>query len=273
MTGFPHRVLAVALIGFWSISGQAEDLMRAQAVAVFKHSVTQDCTRRDGMAACLGIDSGRCVSAAGYAAGQCAELIPLPTTEGDPSEEAQNAFTQCVQESFARKARVTEQRVLQCANQTSRASATPEPYGDSESATYEQIMERSAGNLKQIQEMVAAAAKAVPMDRVTLPLYPNRSVTAHYPQGLSMGGDSSAASVSVVMMTSRDRPEKVLAFYRKQLSGFTYSEFYGSHLFVKDPPAGFEPKDIKIISTLPHVMISEFGDGEAKTQIQVGYLP
>lgn len=139
-------------------------------------------------------------------------------------------------------------------------------------------LEEAKGKLEDAKSLMAEDAADTVGD-VPLPLYPNRELTAHHQDASKIRGIDGEPlgedAVAVVMMTSPDPVEDVVAFYDDRLDGFTrYRAAADDVTFAKDMPADMEPSDfgrwMKALPLHEHVAIYRLS---GETHIEVGYRP
>ncbi|TVZ37550.1 hypothetical protein P886_1891 [Alteromonadaceae bacterium 2753L.S.0a.02] len=128
--------------------------------------------------------------------------------------------------------------------------------------------------LAAIESTAAALRKSAAGSEasITLPLYQNATIDAHYDKGYDFGNFK---TLPVAMFSTQDQPKAVLAYYQKKLPGYKFYEFdgIGYMLLEKDPGVDFEFTDFAVYKNLPHVIIEDLnlqGAG-ANTRISLFY--
>lgn len=246
-------LLVFALIT--AVSAQAMD--REQKLDRVREQLTQSCYS-GGMASCLGLETSRCARLANEVVQACAEHFS-PEEQGRPA-----AFGECIGRQTRQRTGVTESEMETC-----RARADEEAH--SASSVEEAKRELEAIGTRMAQGAEATAAEA------TLPLYPNHKLTAHHQDTSGIRGIDNKPlgeeAVPVIMMTTPDSVEEVVAFYRDRLDGFTlYKAAADNVTFAKDMPAAVEPSDfrrwMKALPLHEHVAIYRLS---GETRIEVGY--
>lgn len=254
----------ILALGLSALTGMATHAVGQQdpAIEMMKAQSKEVCGNT-AMMECLGIDATTCRQGMDTSIDTCVNQV------SDVRSNAK-AFGQCRRNRLSNELGVTIEQMKACGDR--HANKHEQKQHQSPQAAQKEFR-------KNMQKMAAAAKKAasnIPKSRVTLPLYPNHQVVAHYPGSSMMLSDEDAFGenpVSVIKLKTSDSPSEVAAFYRDKLSGFDEagdSEF--GYTFAKGGapgPTELSPSArIKEMAQKEHVAITPMGD---KTQIEVGY--
>ena len=96
---------------------------------------------------------------------------------------------------------------------------------------------------------------------ISLPIFKPSQIMMHMNQQGWL--DNSAEVLPAATFATQAPAEKVLAFYRKELPGFTYKDLgNGTHIFMQTMPEDFDLlKHSRLYTSTPHVLISSVDEG------------
>ncbi|MBZ9556517.1 MULTISPECIES: hypothetical protein [unclassified Modicisalibacter] len=235
----------------------AHSVDREQGLERVREQLAQSCSA-GGMASCLGVETSRCERLAEEVVKACSEHF------APAEQEPMAAFGDCIARQTRQRTGVTEAKLQSCRSQVEGVAHAPPS------------TEEAVRGLEDAKAAMAQDAKAT-RDAVTLPLYPDHELTAHHQDASGIPGIDSEPlgeeAVPVVMMTTSDTVEDVVAFYRNRLDGFTlYRTAADDVTFAKGMPDDVTPSDfrhwMKALPLHEHVSIYRLS---GKTHIEVGY--
>ncbi len=256
--GIPSVLLSCVLA-----AGQAQAMDKGQALEMMKGQIEESCAT-DQVSRCLDVDASQCPRAAESTISACGELF---STKG-PSE----AFSDCVSRNMREELGVSKAELNACkASVRSNEHAPRSPEEAREMA--EEARKAGMEKVDKVAGQLARMAEGTE-DGVTLPVYPNHTMTAHHrdmshfsPNGEPLGDEA----VSVAMMTTPDSVADVVAFYEDRLDGFELHRSSEENVtFVKGLPEGAGAPDPKALYVHEHVSVYRLS---GKTRIEVGYRP
>lgn len=230
---------------------------RDQGLERIREQLAQSCAE-GSQSACLGIEASQCTRLAREVVAACADHFA-------PGEAQREAFGECIGAQSRQRLGVTRAEMRECRAHAGDAAPSPA------------VPEAARDELAAIKQRVAQAAEGSE-SAVTLPLYPNHALTAHYPDmaAFTMSDEPLGEdAVSVAMMTTPDPVAEVVDFYADRLEGFTrYREAADNVTFAKGMPADIETpasrRWMEALARHEHVAIYRLS---GTTHIQVGYRP
>lgn len=130
--------------------------------------------------------------------------------------------------------------------------------------------------MKQLDILSQSSAGSLHL--ITLPIYPNAKVMMHMPVSGRLELDKEYKTLPAATFTSADKPNKIAAFYEKQLKGFQKKDLAGGDiLFMQDIPANFDlMTHMQAYVSQAHVLIKKAEGGMfagAESFIEIAYQP
>ena len=189
------------------------------------------------------------------------------------------AMDQCFVDEIVSRFGTPESKVLSCKEQIAETEEEQEEI-DFSNLTDEEaqalIAKQQQQAMKEMEAMVQAskAASKGTEHLITLPVYAQSEIVAHYSMGMSF--DDGKFSLPVATFSSGDSVNAIVEFYKQKLPNFQ-SKDYGDGLviFMEKIPENFEPlRDMETYQNTPHVAIYTVGAGDSKalqTTIEIAY--
>ncbi|XOZ33622.1 hypothetical protein ACMDCT_15670 [Halomonadaceae bacterium KBTZ08] len=252
----------ILALGLSALTGMATHAVAQQDPFIeMMKAQSKDSCSDPALLDCLGVDTATCKKSMETTIDTCADQV---------SDLSTQAFSECQRNRLSSKLGVTKKQMKACGDKHDDSHARSQPQSP-------QAAQKNAN--KAMQKMAKAAQKAagnVPKSRVTLPIYPNHEVLAHYPSSSMMMSNEETFGenpVSVIKLTTSDSPSEVIAFYRDKLSGFDEAgDPEVLYTFAKGNAPGVKEQSpsarIKEMAQKEHVSISTTG---GKTHIEIGY--
>ncbi|MDH5447087.1 MAG: hypothetical protein OEY52_16180 [Gammaproteobacteria bacterium] len=235
----------------------------SQDISAMKNMMQQEmmasCQDR-AFLSCVGISSNKCTKSGRKAISSCDHLFPKSMAAMSANNGmAMEAFGECINKTMLKHTGVPSNRLDACDSMADNSPAGGQPEMDPE-----QMMAMMGTMLKQ-------HADATGTSGVTLPLYKNAVVKAHFANGEMANTFDDIKPIPALTMESPDGINKIASFYRGKLKGFREYKMLGGVVFLKNGPKKFDRiKDMKKYMTTPHVEIMPT-PGVSNTSIQIAY--
>lgn len=223
-----------------------------------------------GVSSCLGVSESKFLSEYKPILRNCLQEHGM--AEGEESEAKMDA---CFEKQILQRFNLSQSKFDHCKEQFSdNDEEMPEQdlshLSDEEFAKVMEAQQQQS--MKELESLNRAmrSASAGTENLVTLPIYKNSQIQSHFSMGMQFGDGQN--SLPVAMFSSKDSVERVVEFYKKELSGFQHKNFDGMVIFMKQFPTGFDPlKDMKAYQSTPHVSIYSLGGSASGTTIEIAY--
>lgn len=231
----------------------------SQDMSAMKNSMTQQimasCQDR-AFLSCVGINSHKCTTSGRKALSSCDHMFPKNMTAMSANNGmAMEAFGECINKSMLKHTGIPSSKLDACDSMAG---------GSQPEMNSEQMMAMMDTMLKQ-------HADATGTGGVTLPLYKNAVIKAHFANGEMADTFDGIEPIPALTMESPDSINKIASFYRGKLKGFREYKMLGGVVFLKNGPKKFDRlKNMKKYMTTPHVEIMPT-QGTSSTSIQIAY--
>ncbi len=105
--------------------------------------------------------------------------------------------------------------------------------------------------------MMINAAKVPDKSAVEIPAYPKARIYQTRDAGEAIMNDKKVKTLSYIKMLSTDSPDKIVAWYKKQLKGYTFEDVFGMSWVFWKGKGKFNGLDVRQLMTIQNVGISE----------------
>jgi len=194
--------------------------------------------------------------------------------EGDAGEDAMDA---CLESQMLRQFNISQNTLSDCQEQfADEVLVETEPdYSALSEAELNELISQEIEQGHQALDMMLEASKEASEGTehlITLPVYQDSQIMAHYAMG--MRREDGSLTLPVATFSSSDSVEKIIAFYQQQLPNFEMKNFQGGlAIFMEKIPDEFNPlADMQIYQSIPHITIYALGgDSSDSTTIEIAY--
>lgn len=214
---------------------------------------------------CTGMDYKKCLSVAVKTISDCEHLIPEDSVIMS-DETALDAFSVCTRNKSLKNIGISAEKLEACDTNISGDDLSMNN-DDMNMEEMNSEMEKGMSMLNQALGQQTSITN-INTDGVTLPVYKNATVMSMTTEVITEG------FLPALMLASPDSLEQIASFYRRNLNGFTESDFYGDILFMKGS-VGFQSiTNLEQLTSTPHVIISQQVSGGppgTKSSIEISY--